>query len=85
MSDYVLKASGERVEVSPRDGKKYSLKEMQSIVGGLIERIRLPSGEDMWVNEEGAMLRLLPNEAASALAGLRIVGDVLVCKTKRVK
>lgn len=35
------------------DGK---LKTLQGFVGGFIERVRLPNGDDLWVNEEGLLV-----------------------------
>lgn len=32
-----------------------SLEDMQSIVGGYIDRVSLPLGIDLWVNDEGAI------------------------------
>lgn len=58
-----------------------TLKEMQKIVGGFIEPVKLPPGnghKKMVVNEEGRLQGLPVNQKASRIAGQRIVGDVLV-------
>lgn len=62
--------------------KKPTLAEMQAIVGGFIERVRIPGGE-MWVNEDGLAMKLSINLSASQLAGQRILGNVLVCLRKK--
>jgi hypothetical protein len=54
------------------------LQELQSIVGGYIEAIRTVDNRRMFVNEDGTIMRLMPNAKASALAGRPIVGDVCV-------
>jgi len=47
------KTTGEVEEVKPANGEKFSLKEMQDMVGGHIEIVPLPNGESVVVNEEG--------------------------------
>lgn len=53
--------------VSPENGKKFSLKELQGYVGGLVEFVPLPSGKLMVVNEEGKLDGLPVNENATAI------------------
>jgi len=78
----------------------FTLEELQKIVGGLIEIVELPDGTRvtlhlslclvllagmvMVVNEEGSLLDLPVNEAASKLCGRRLVGDVLYCHERIV-
>lgn len=60
---------------------KLSLKEMQGLVRGYIERVRVMyhgEARDMWVNEEGLIHNLPPNLKASSIAGQPIVGDVFI-------
>jgi hypothetical protein len=62
-------------------GKKPDLLEMQSIVGGYIEYVRLPRGNghaSMIANEEGILEGLSYNPIASSIAEQHIVGDVLL-------
>lgn len=84
-ADVILRYDGEHVETSPRNGKHYTLKELSNAVNGYAECVRLIDGRHMWVNEEGRMLSLPTNSAASALAGRTIVGNVLICAAERVK
>ena len=52
-------------EVKPKDGKVFTLKEMQEMVGGNIELIDFPNGKSIVVNEEGKLIGLEFNELAS--------------------
>lgn len=85
----IIKATGEKLEVSPKNGKDYKLKELQSIVGGYIEVVQLNNDDIMVVNEEGLINGMAFNFYATYLAKKAnpchyIVGDVLVCKSKEV-
>lgn len=55
-----------------------TLEEAQAIVGGYVEMVMLPEGDQMLVNEDGLMLKLPLNTVASMIAGRPIVGDVVV-------
>ena len=57
-----------------------SLESLQAGVGGWIEIVRLPNGQDMVVNEEGLIHGLPQNLTASRLAGQPLVGDCILCK-----
>ena len=59
------KTTGEVKEVSPENGRFFTLEEMQKMVGGLIEIEPLPSGRSIVVNEEGKMIGLEKNQRAS--------------------
>ena len=81
----LYKVSGEIKEVSPKDGKEFSLEELKAFVHGHIEAVRVYSDVYMFVNEEGILLDLPLNKNAS-LYLLRhktgftgfIVGDALL-------
>ena len=51
----LLKMSGEIVPITPKDGKEFSLPEMQRYVGGYIQVINPPGLPDSYIiaNEEG--------------------------------
>jgi hypothetical protein len=56
-----------------------TLEALQKQVGGYIETVTLIPGKAvMIVNEEGLLLGLTINPAASALAGVKIVGPALI-------
>lgn len=61
--------------------RELSLKEMQGLVGGYIELVRVSyhgKTHDMWVNEEGLIHNLSHNLEASSIAGQPIVGNVFI-------
>jgi len=90
----VITADGKVIEAPEpeREGKYYTLEQMQEIVGGLIEMMSLPDGRHMILNEEGKLTSLPLNLMATALAGTSgvlgpsdyIAGDVLVCEDGRI-
>ena len=56
-----------------------SLEQAQELVGGRVERILLPDGRRMLVDEEGAFPKGLDiNLTASVLADQPIVGDAII-------
>ena len=81
----IIKTNGNEVITSPKNGSNFSLGEMQKIVGGWIEVVTLRNGQLMVVNEEGKMIGLPYNQAASILCGQPVVGDVLVCDSEQIK
>jgi len=74
-----------RSPLDPEEG--YSLAELQAMVGGYVEVVQLPNDDGliMIVNEEGRLKGLPENWAASGIAGRRIVGPALVCRSEHVK
>ena len=69
---------------SPADGAKFTLKEMQAMVGGLIEPVILPNGLVMMCNEEGRLRGLPDNFVASVLTAMIICGDVFIGTRREV-
>jgi len=66
---------------------KPSLEEMQQIVGGYIEPLRVEHEghiRTMVVNEEGKLIRLPLNIRASEIAGREIVGNVFILEGYRM-
>jgi hypothetical protein len=57
-----------------------TLEEAQKLVGGYVELVKIPSRPDiqLFVDEDGLMKNLPPNEDATRLAGIPIVGPALV-------
>jgi len=80
----LIPTSGPVREVAPGTGPTFELIELQQIVGGYIEALRLGA---LWLflNEDGKRLNLPLNERATALMRGRIadddwiVGDVILC------
>lgn len=93
----ILYADGREEEVQPANGSSFSLAEMQNIVGGLIEIVRLSDKvgtEEMIlvINEEGKLQAdPMLNAKATQLFLIdrawpdTIVGDVLFCPSSQVK
>jgi len=73
-----IKVDGTVIPVIPEKGARFSLKELQDMVGGYVERLGLPKRAVMILNEEGIPKGLPFNEKASQIAGREIVGDVVV-------
>ena len=90
-NDTLILADGTKKHVSPKNGTDYELEELQEFVGGLIEIVSSPDGEQiMVINEEGLLLDLDIIIEASRLyyswhKGYPIVGNVLVTSTDKVK
>lgn len=87
----LIKADGTVQSVSPSSGKKFTLEEMQEYVGGDIQMVTLPKNKAMILNENGKLMGLPVNDAATIM--LRVerntndfcVGDVLVIDRKEMK
>ena len=78
---------GSRVEsVYPKDGRVFTLEELQAYVGGYVEALKLVNGFIMWLNEDGKAMRLpfnlIANQLAHDTTGIAhcdtIVGDVVI-------
>ena len=88
----IIKATGEQIEVEPRNGTDFQLDELQKIVGGFIEVVWLRGDKLMVVNEMGKINGLPINSKASRIVCLYskyhttdiIVGDVLYCNKNQV-
>lgn len=78
-------------DYSPKNGRTFELEEMQKIVGGYIEIVRLNDGRIIIVNEEGLNLNLPVNiEATNILrrdysTTQYIVGNAIVCDADMVE
>ncbi|ROT06845.1 DUF3846 domain-containing protein [Muribaculaceae bacterium Isolate-037 (Harlan)] len=66
-------------------GKKFTLKEMQSIVEGYVEYVRLQNGGIAVVNEDGKLIGLQCNPRASLTTGYQLVGNVLLCDVSELR
>ena len=53
--------------VYPKDGKKFTLKELQDLVGGWIETATLNDGRIMVLNEEGKLMGFPRNNRATQI------------------
>ena len=95
LAPIVITTGGRLISVLPKNGISFTTEELQSIVGGYIERVEFPNGTELWVNEGGKIRGLTLNKIATALwrriyqfdfgedaATDFIVGDCLICKPK---
>lgn len=82
----LLKTNGEVHEVTPANGKEFTLTELQTFVGGYIEMVPTISGRPMFVNSDGKRLALPANQQATTLAKVYdiILGDVIICDPDEV-
>lgn len=82
----IYKTTGEVIEVEPKNGKDFKLKELQEIVHGYVELVNFSPTEYMVVNEEGHLIDLPLNPSATILYKKDlIVGDVLICNKSQIK
>lgn len=91
MTAILYKTNGEKISVTPHDGERFSLGELQAFVGGYIEMLPLPGSDRvMIVNEEGKLKDLPDNLLETALMqgflrpGDDIVGDVVTCDRRQL-
>ena len=87
---HIYYPNGDFQETQPKNGTTFELEEMQEIVGGYIEVIRLNDGRIIIVNEEGLLQGLPVNiEATNILrrdhsTTQYIVGNAIVCDSDMV-
>ena len=88
---HIYYPNGDFQETQPKNGTTFELEEMQEIVGGYIEVIRLNDGRIIIVNEEGLLQGLPVNiEATNILrrdhsTTQYIVGNAIVCDADMVE
>ena len=82
----LIQVDGSERQVLPASGQAFTLEELQALVGGYVEPLRLPSGDIVLLDEDGKLKQKPKNGRATTLvrsAGIAaadfIVGDVLVC------
>lgn len=63
----LIKTDGTVKKVVPKNGKSFSLKEMQGFVGRIIDMVPLPSGKEFVLNDEGKLDGLPKNERATEI------------------
>lgn len=82
----IYKENGETRPTTPKNKKTFALSELQAIVNGYIEIVRLTDNKLMILNEEGKINdKCVPNSKATEIfrkangGDLVIYGNVLVC------
>lgn len=84
----IIKASGQVLNATPKNGTDFSIEELQAIVGGYIEIVYDAERNLLVVDEEGKVKGKQPNLMATAAYGNpydQIVGDVLYCSPCYIK
>lgn len=88
----LYKVTGEVTEVHPKEGKSFTLKELQDYVGGYIEVHPLPRHDQVLVcNEEGRLMGLRANPKISMyvvnepIGWCMILGDALICENYEIE
>lgn len=80
----LITPDGKTRTVFPKNGPAFTVAEIQALVEGWLECVRLRDGRLMWVNKEGKLRRLPRNSLATLLArtvlspGDFLVGPVVV-------
>lgn len=90
MANIIIKSDGTEQFVNPEGANdKFTLEQLQRIVGGYIQVINLPANKLLVINEEGKLLSLPVNQKASSLARFCksifdtdfIVGDAVIIES----
>ncbi len=82
----LIHADGRIEEVRPKNGKEFTLTELQGYVGGYIELVR-HGKQNIFCDEDGKLKDKPVNVVAShmyPLVGDFFVGDVIVCEKGEV-
>jgi hypothetical protein len=73
----LIRPDGSCSEVLPKNGKDFSLKEIQKHVGGYVQFVTGQNGKNYLCDEDGIAKRLKPNKVASERIGTDVLGNVL--------
>ena len=80
----IIKTNGEKIDITPKNGKDFKWEELHDAIGGYIELVRLRDGKLMVVDEEGIPKGREVNVVASLMVGFTIVGDVVLCNSEQI-
>lgn len=87
----LLKTDGSTPFVEPKNGKSFTLDELQGYVGGDIECVHASKRLIFVMNEEGKLRELAVNRKATVFYRMLmhnsdfLVGDVLLCSTDEIE
>lgn len=70
----------ERKMVTILEDREPTLEEAQKLVGGYVELVEMPNGEQVLCNEEGLLLSFPANIEALDLTGRVFVGPVVILR-----
>ena len=85
----LYKTNGEVIEITPENGKKFTLREAQTYVNGYAELVRLKHREQLICNEEAILLNMPYNKKATEVLAesygpncQALFGDIIHCLKK---
>tara|TARA_R110002020_G_scaffold79096_6_gene198494 strand:- start:614 stop:1060 length:447 start_codon:yes stop_codon:yes gene_type:complete len=85
-SGFYINADNSIIYPMVSDGKEFTLKELQSFVGGLIEFAPNNHKLNIIANEEGLLLeKVIPNMIVYQIFGIKLFGDVFVFDTNSLR
>ena len=83
----LYRANGTPTPIKPKKGKRFTVGELQKLVGGYVELIPIP-GHYLAVNEDGKLLDLNYNSNATRLVHQfgygYVVGDAVYCDAEQI-
>ena len=90
--NFIVKPDGSKHCITPKNGSKFELEELQELVGGYIEVVRLSDSQSMIINENGKLYDLEHNAEASVIAHSYraifdsdfIVGDAVIINNEQL-
>ncbi len=90
----LIKKTGEKVEVKPKNGTDFDLKELYELIGcEMVQCVPFGEGKSLWIDEEGKLVDNwqdnINHEATKEWIKLygdtdRIVGNALICEEGEV-
>jgi hypothetical protein len=88
----IIYTNGEEKEIVPKDGKYFTLTELQVIVEGYIETVEINNTDIMIINEDGKINHLPYNKIATQIFQKKypdnedhIVGNAIICDKSQVQ
>ena len=85
----IIYSDGRIEAITPKNGRKFTLAEMQGVVDGFIEVVPTHDNRMMVIDEEGKLKRKPMNMTATLLYQYgghdEIVGDVLLCSPTEIE
>lgn len=85
----IIRPDGAEIDVLPANNRKFTLQELQGIVGGNIEVVRMLPGnghKTMYVNEDGKFLKMERNDKATKKSLIAefdyIVGPAVIVRSE---
>lgn len=90
--NFIVKPDGSKHVITPKNGKMFELEELQELVSGYIQVIRLTDSQCMVINENGKLYGFEHNAEASVIAHSYkaiftddfIVGDAVIINNEQL-